>query len=127
MATLACPKCQAALKTPADKVGGRAGCPKCGSPVRLPGPRLAIHPAWPTSPLASLRTCPRPKATRNARARVDATPGIGNGHPAGAREATRAMGKRSGGQQPLVPAKMPRPDGCSRAPIGGRRRRSMGR
>ncbi len=37
MIAFPCPKCQATLKAPEEKVGARTKCPYCGSPVQVPG------------------------------------------------------------------------------------------
>ncbi len=37
-----CPKCQATLKAPADKIGARSKCRRCGCPLRVPDPDAPV-------------------------------------------------------------------------------------
>jgi hypothetical protein len=42
-----CPKCQATLKAPEEKVGARTKCPRCGCPVQVPDRPVSNPPTEP--------------------------------------------------------------------------------
>src|SRR4051794_14833877 len=60
MIAFPCPKCQATLKAPDDKIGARSKCPRCGTPVEVSArlksqPLAGIQPVKPQSAPAPLQ------------------------------------------------------------------------